>query len=428
MGLNLQIKILGVALATSTMLTTSAIAGGFDRGGVNIDLLFDTNRFASEAAVTFVAPQRSVRNVRRAINEATLVGAPPALFTPAETGRIEQDSDYVVPRFGVKGNVAPGLDCLATYSEPFGADQNNGINNALSATSVEFEIDTQDYGLTCSYQFGMGATSVGDSFLRIIGGGSYQELQGFQSRQRFLDFVPLGGAGGVSIPDGIGTFDVEGDSFGWRAGVAYEIPDIALRAMLLYNSKYDYDLDGVQNNTGFGPLIPGTGIVPISLTTEIPQSIELRAQTGVREGTLVFANAKWQDWSQLDIIPIQGGLSPLSGNPTPLAFEPGYRDGYTVQLGVGQVITEQISALAAIQWDRGTSTGSGTQTDSWLFTAGLNYKENEQVDIRFGGAIGVLEGGSSSPLPNSEDPASQVFYDFDPDIVYALNASIKYKF
>lgn len=428
MGHSLTLKSIGLAFVTTSLLSTSALAGGFDRGGVNVDLLFDTNRFATEASVTYVAPQREVKNVRRAINEATLVGAPPALFTPAVTGRIDQESDYVVPRFGVKSNIAPGADCVATYSEPFGADQNNGLNNALSATSVEFSIDTQDYGLTCSYQFGMGTTSVGDSFMRIIAGGSYQELQGFQSRQRFLDFAPLGSAGGVSNPDGIGTFNVEGDSFGWRAGVAYEIPDIALRAMLIYNSRYDYDLEGIQDNRGFGPLFPGTALVPISLNTEIPQSIEFRAQTGVREGTLVFANAKWQDWSKLDIIPIQGGISPLSGTPTSLAFEPGYRDGYTLQLGVGQVITDQISALAAIQWDRGTSTGSGTQKDSWLFTAGLNYKENEQVDIRFGGALGVLEGGSSSPLPNSEDGASQVFYEFDADIVYALNASIKYKF
>ena len=40
-------------------------AGGFDRGGVNIDLLFDDRPYAVEAGVTYVSPQRELHNVRR---------------------------------------------------------------------------------------------------------------------------------------------------------------------------------------------------------------------------------------------------------------------------------------------------------------------------------------------------------------------------
>jgi len=37
-----------------------ARAGGFDRGGVNIDLLFDDRPYAVEAGVTHVSPQREL--------------------------------------------------------------------------------------------------------------------------------------------------------------------------------------------------------------------------------------------------------------------------------------------------------------------------------------------------------------------------------
>ena len=474
MGQNNHIKSMGFALLATSILSTSALAGGFDRGGVNIDQLFDTDRFAATASVTHVIPRRTIKNIQRESNVALapaiqvgvaaqvgpLIGsADPAVigafvanpanaaivgpivsavtiavagnpaFAPATGGPIDVDSTYTAPRLGAKMNVAEGFDCLATYSEPFGGDSGFGTNNAYSATAVQFSIDTQDYGLTCAFQFGAGTTSVGDAFARVIVGGSYQELQGFQSRQSFLDFANagIGAVGGVTNTSGLGTFNVEGDAVGYRVGVAYEIPDIALRAMVLYNSKYDYDLSGIQNNTGFGAVIPGTQLVPITLQTEIPQSLEVKLQSGIAEGTLAFANFKWQDWSKLGVININGGLSPATGGPSALSFDPLYQDGYTVTAGIGKVINENVSALASLTWDRGTSTISGTQTDSWLFSTGLRYTQDEHLEVNLGGAIGILEGGTSSPT-GIGDQANQITYEFDADFVYALSGGLKVKF
>ncbi len=48
-----------------TMLAVgSAAAGGLERGGYNIDLLFDPNRFASEVTGAYVMPDREVTNAR----------------------------------------------------------------------------------------------------------------------------------------------------------------------------------------------------------------------------------------------------------------------------------------------------------------------------------------------------------------------------
>lgn len=475
MGQHTTLKSIGFALVTTSLLSTSAIAGGFDRGGVNIDQLFDTDRFSASAQLTYVLPQRTLENIVRTNNIAIvpaiqagvgaqiggLIGsadpdviaafiADPAnaatvgtvtagvtaavtsnpAFANASAGSLDVEGDYVVPRFGAKFNVGQGADCLASYSEPFGADAEYGTNNAYSATAVSFSIDSQDYGLTCSYQFGAGVTSVGDAFARVIVGGSYQQLEGFQARQTFLDLANagIGAAGGVGNTSGIGTFNVDGDAFGYRVGVAYEIPDIALRASLVYSSKYDYDLSGIQNNTGFGALIPSTQLVPISLKTEIPQSLEAKFQSGISEGTLAFASIKWQDWSKLDVIPIQGGLSPATGLPSNLAFEPGYRDGYTITAGIAKVLTEELAARVSLTWDRGTATVSGTQTDSWTLAGGVRYTANESVDLNLGGAIGLLTSGTSTQLPNSIDQSGGVNYSFGNDIVYAISGGAKIKF
>lgn len=488
MGHKTTIKSIGLALVTTSLLSTSAIAGGFDRGGVNIDQLFDNSRFAADAQVTYVSPRRTVKNVQRSNNVAAPVvqagvliaatgttnladaqaavgalaaaaaggdavaaaqlagiNAAVAANTPpgASSGEINQDSSFVVPRFGAKFNVGQGADCLATYSEPYGADNSNGTFNALSASAVEFSIDTQDYGLTCSYQFGLGTTAVGDSFARIIGGVSYQEFQGFLARQSFLDFSNagigslIGAVPGSNVGNtaGIGTFNVEGDAIGWRAGVAYEIPDIALRALVLYSSRYSYDLEGIQNNTGFGiDAAAGNAFADIGLTTEIPQALDIRLQSGIAEGTLAFVNFRWQDWSKLDVIPIDGGITATAPNPagggipTNLAFEAGYQDGYTLTAGIGKQLNENVSALVSLGWDQGTATVTGTQSDSWTLSGGLRYSEGENLEIRVGGAIGLLEGGTSRALPNSIDQANEVTYEFDADVLYAVSGGIKLKF
>lgn len=472
------IKIAALGLAAATAMAGTASAGGFDRGGVNIDLLYSQERIASEAGVTHVMPQRTIENVTRGGNEAIpagvvgalIAGAPGngfvptsmnptvvqqqaqaflanpanaataqgltlavsgnAAFAPQTAQSIAVDSDYTVPRLGFKMNLTEQAACLGTYTEPFGADANYGLNNAYSPSTVAFAIDTRDYGLTCSYQFMGPELGIGQSYFRVIGGVSYQELEGFQSRQRFLDFANagIGSVGGVTNTAGVGTFNIEGDAIGFRIGGAFEVPDIALRAEIIYHSKYDYDdLTGFQDNRGFGAAIPGSMLVPITASAEIPQALEFKVQSGIAPGTLAFLNVKWQDWSQLGIIPIQGGRSPVDGQPTNLSFDPLYQDGWTVTAGVGRQFTDMVAATAAITWDRGTSTISGTQTDTWTFGGGVSIEPNENVELRLGGAVGILTSGTSTPAAGG-DAANNVTYSFGSDTVTAVSGALRVKF
>ena len=442
MGQNTKIKSIGLALVTTSLLSTSAIAGGFDRGGVNIDQLFDEGRFGVSAQVTYVNPQRTIKNVTR----PGLALLNPTAAAAVNGTSVDNEGDFVVPRIGAKFNVANGLDCLASYSEPFGGDANYGTGNNYSPSTVEFFLDTQDYGLTCGYQHALGDVSLGgvtgESFLRLIGGVSYMEVQGFLSRESLLfgtalpnpGFDPNSPPSATNSPvipiapqaGALGTFSIEDETFGWRAGIAYEVPSIALKASVVYNSRYDLSLTGIQDTTAFTNLGPGATLTPILLSgAEIPQSLDVKLQTGINETTLAFLNFRWQDWSQLQILPV---INTDTGTPTGSTLDASFRDGYTVSVGVGKTITEKLSGLASLTWDDGTSTIVGTQSDTWTLSGGLRYTENEQLSLNIGGAIGILEGGKSGINPNNPDPSGAVTFEFDADVVYAISGGLNYKF
>lgn len=477
--LNRATLVAGIATVATASAMTTVLAGGFDRGGVNVDQLFDTERFSFKTELRHVMPQRKLKNVRRGENaavpalvqggvaqvlanptpqiaaglaanrEATIravtaqvtaaVLANPA-FAPDFDEEIDVDNDFTVPAVGIKMGLTEDLDCLLTYTEPYGADADYGLNNAYSASAVEFSVDTKDLGATCGYKFDMGETSLGASNLRVIAGVSYQQLDAFQSRQRFLDLANSGlgfpgaplsaNVGGVTNSLGLATFEASDDAFGYRVGVAYEIPAIALRAMVLYQSKYDYDVEGVQDNSGVGGIVPGVfdvREVPITASTEMPQAIEIRLQSGINDKTLGYLNMKWQQWSKLGIIPIAGGFSPVDGQPTELSFDPEYQDGYTISGGIGRRFTDEVSGLLGLGWDRGTSTVTGSQTDTYTLSAGLSYTPTENFTLNFGGLVGVLTDGDSQISPFG-DSANNVTYEFDNDPIYALSASVKLSF
>jgi long-chain fatty acid transport protein len=269
---------------------------------------------------------------------------------------------------------------------------------------------------------------LGRGMARIIGGVSYGEVDALLSRQTFLAFGN----------PGIGTFTLSDEAWSWRLGAAYEIPEIAFRASIVYSAAYEYDnLTGTVDTTGFGPtLIPGlppsmlnppliTGIRPVSASSEIPQALDIKVQSGIAPGWLAFASVRWQDWSKLQSIPISGVISPIFGTPSPVSFDPFYRDGWTVSGGIGHAFTEHFSGAASVTWDRGTSTISGTQSDTWTFGAGGSWTPNENVELRFGGSIGVLTAGSSTF--GGGDPANAITYTYEDDLLYALSGSFKVK-
>ncbi|UVK52465.1 OmpP1/FadL family transporter [Mesorhizobium sp. AR02] len=410
---NLRLKaLLGAgcfSLALIGTATNAAHAGGIERGGYDIDLLFDPAPFTTDAEATFVMPDRKLKNA------VDTTG-----FGLNVSSTAKESESYWVPRIGAKAEIVRGVDCMVDYSQPWGAHTAPGAwNGAFS--NMETDIKSDNYAGTCSYKM-----DVGKGQLRFIGGVFYQEVYGF--KESLIN--PL-----MPAFSGTGRVDLSGSGWGWRAGIAYEIPEIALRASLVYNSQVKLDnITGTIDLTNIG-----VGIKPIYAPTEsMPDSLELKLQSGIAPDWLAFGSIKWVNWSLLQSVPIcfQGtpaaacitGDNLHSAQVTSLDLM--YRDGWTVTGGIGHKFNDQWSAAGQLSWDRGTSHGYGSQTDTWTLGGGVAYTPKPNIELRLAGAIGVLTSGHSGTLAgqNGFVAGTDVSYDFGNDLVTAISGGLKVTF
>ncbi|BCG87847.1 long-chain fatty acid transporter [Mesorhizobium sp. 113-3-9] len=395
--------LLGAGCFSLTLIGTamnSAHAGGLERGGYDIDLLFDPAPFATEAEATYVMPDRKYKNARGP------TGADLGLGTTANGAE-----GYWVPRIGGKVQVVPGVDCMVDYSQPWGAHTAPGIwNGAIS--NIETNIQSNNYAATCSYKM-----DAGKGQIRFIGGVFYQEVYGF--KEGLVSLAPLA----------TGRVDLSSSGWGWRAGLAYEIPDIALRASLVYNSQVKLDnISGTLTTPG-----GSTGIY--APTESMPDSLEFKLQSGIAPGWLAFGSVKWVNWSVLQSVPICPTYAPsaacfTNGPGQATSLDLMYRDGWTVTGGIGHKFNDQWSAAGQLSWDRGTSHGYGSQSDTWTLGGGVAYTPSANIEFRLAGAIGVMTSGRSGTLvgENGYVAGEDATYDFGNDLVTALSGGVKIKF
>ncbi len=415
------------SLIILSAVASPSFAGGLERGGYNIDQLFDTSPFSFQSGVTYVSPQRKLTDVRDTDTSASPGGG--NLNNRPDTA--DETANYTIPYIGFKAGFADTIDCLVDYSEPFGGHSNPGLNWAGANNNIETEIKTRNYGGTCSYRF-----DVGPGQLRIIGGAFYQEVEGF--KERLVSTVPLLFGTGT----GIGRLDLEDSGWGWRAGVAYEIPEYAMRMSLVYNSRVKYDnltgtVDLTQVTAPVPPLnaAPYGSVTPVFGSAEAPDSLELKLQSGIAPDWLAFGSVKWTNWSVLQSVPFcptstKGLAACTSGGATELtSLDLLYRDGWTITGGVGHKFNDQWAGAVSLTWDRGTSHGYGAQTDSWTLGVGAAFTPTEHIEWRVAGAVGLLTSGSSGAVTqNGVTFGDDVSYSFGNDLVAALSTSIKVKF
>jgi long-chain fatty acid transport protein len=404
-------------LAAALLLAANAAhANGLERGGYDIDPLFDPTRVTGFASETFVLPERKLNGVVDTNNSdgigTTGVGG-------GATDGVLESPAYTVPKMGIKVGLSDHVDCLADYSQPWGAHLDPGNNWMGVNSNIETQINSDNYAATCSYRMGLGKGQV-----RLIGGAFYQDVSGFKVRQ----VAPSGSSTG----DGTGRLDLAGHGYGWRIGAAYEIPQIAFRASVLYNSKVDLgDITGTLDLTQYN----NTSVAAFG-NQAMPQTLEFKVQSGIAKDWLAFASAKWVDWSTFQIVPFCSqaimGTSPCTyggtGYLTSLDFL--YRDGWTLSGGIGHKFSDQWSGQASLTWDRGTTTGLSSRTDIWTLSAGASFTPRSDMELRLGGALGILTAGSVGAENDADgNPhGADVSYTFGNDLIAALSTSFKIKF
>nr|WP_255700059.1 long-chain fatty acid transporter [Jiella avicenniae] len=421
---------MSIALVLVAASSTSALAGGFQRGTADTDILFEPGTVNTRASLTYIDPRRGFTSI------------------DGQDGDFDNyTGDYLIPNYAISlGNDVFG--CAATATESFAAeaDYSGAPGGALpmqvsstqststadrtnftTASSVSrtqrLAFDSQELGLTCrvSYQAESGRYS-------LLGGVFVEDFH-FEGTSLGTTYI----APGVPFPVVNSRIDVESDGgykAGFRIGAAYEIPEYALRIQAMYRSEVKHDeIEGDGTVTILNSLVqtlPAGTVIPVdSYFSEAtsPQFVDIKAQTGIAPGWLLLGSFRWTDWStnEVSVSSISNAAAGISSS----SFAPyHWRDGYTAQIGVGHAFNDQISAAVAVGFDSGVSTGAETTyTDLYTLSGGVSFKANKMAELRFGGVVGYWTNGDQSTSQDS-------YYDatVGDDMVYGVNASFRLTF
>ncbi|MEW9808475.1 OmpP1/FadL family transporter [Mesorhizobium sp. ZMM04-5] len=388
-------------------------AGGFARGTADTDIIFEEGNFNMRAGVTFVSPQRGYETIT---THPGLGGT----GSPEKTSDSDHVDGYAVPSIAVKFNLSDDLRCAGTYTQSFGAGATYGPDaitaGLIDGTGTISEgFESNEFGATCGYKFDLSKGRVW-----LIGGAFAQDF----SYQQVVRFAP-----GLPFPSGgTGTLSFDDDwRAGYRVGVAYEIPEIAMRAQLMYRSAVTHSPSGGPGDTFVVKLPNGTTVASFPTDGEgtLPQSLELKVQSGIAPGWLAFGSVRWTDWSVLDVLTynIQG----VPVNPRVLEYY--YEDGWTVSAGIGHAFNETVSGSVGLSWDKGVSTTEDALTDTYTVFAGVSLRDKIGGELRAGAALSYLTSGSvdADPTPLTPGPGNSFAYTVGDDwsvagtLSYAIN-------
>ncbi len=384
--------------------------------------------------------------------------------------------DDVMDDFDLSGaavKIAPTADTALAliYEEPFGVDtiypKGSIFHNEIGAT----EARVRNKSLTL-----LGKGNVTDNF-SIYGGLEYQTIKGHITGAQPVGFNvavsqvvnQVGAKFGIntvedyqklvakqqnnslSVPEqqilqainGLAaqlapaptlySLDFEDDhTFVPVVGMAYEKPEIALRAAVTYRAPATYQMSGKENLQVVIPVaLGGDGVtptpaeagLPMAGKTEVkfPQSVNLDFQTGLSEKhqLLGMVNARWVNWSKFEVSP------PLATQATqePLASYP--EDGYSVEVALGKKFTPQLSGEVRLGYDHGTGTPLtllGPYGAVKTAGIGAKYQFNKNLSVSAGGQYMWLDGG------DIETKADGKVATIDDGSGYALGMKVGYHF
>jgi long-subunit fatty acid transport protein len=290
-------------VAALLLSASPLLAGGIERAPQSLSALFEEGNYA----------------------ELSFGGADP---TVSGTDSLGYDTGDVAQGYGFVGlaykqQFTPEFSGAIIIEQPFGADMYytpfaEGGSYMLGGTKVQ--VDSTTFTALARYEFvnnfsihgGIrGSRANGDVTLN---GAAYGAVAGYNAK---MD-------------------DVWG--VGYVIGGAYEIPDIAGRISLTYNSKIDHDFDTVET-------ISGMQLGPESVTTvSTPESVNLEFQSGVAADTLVFGSIRWVNWSEFLV-------DPQIFTATTGAGLVELEDTTTYTLGVARKFTDAWSGAASFAFE-----------------------------------------------------------------------------
>jgi len=313
--------------AAAALLTSTALAhaGGLDRSGQGVGIIFKDGNYA----------QLSFGNVNPSVS-----GTYPVVGGGGASG--DMAPSYNQLGGGVKFQFNDALSMSLIYDQPWGADVDySNSTNPLTANST---VSLQSRGLTALARY-----ELGDNF-SIYGG----------LRQNTLTDLSVSLGANPVIPAGAYTATgAQSSAIGYVIGGAYEIPDIALRVALTYSSETNHDIVVTESGAG-------TSTTQVTL----PKSINLDFQTGIAADTLLTAGVRYVNWTATVIDP--AGHRAQRGS----ALQSYSEDVYTFSLGLGRRFSDAFAASATLGWERpqgGTSSNLSPTDGNVSLSLGASY-------------------------------------------------------
>ena len=358
----MKLNLIQKAILLSLIPTTATFAAGLDRSGQSIAAFLQTGNYA-EAGISVLDPDVQGQDIA-----GNKVG--------------DMAEDYYFPNAAIKIQATDKISLGLIYDQPFGADSQypletnmfstvNPKTGKLEGTSVE--VRTNNITALIGYQ--------PTENWNFYAGPVYQTVKANVSLRGLA----------YKGPQVLGGYDIdlkEDEAYGWLAGFAYAIPEIALKAAVTYRSEIKHELD-TKETFAFGTdgslYIPGLTnqvlgkpVTPTYHKAEIvtPQSVNLDLQSGIAKDTLAFANIRWVHWDQFAVKPAY--LSQLTGALTGKQQNlVDYSDDqWSATVGLGRKFNAKWSGSAAIGWDSGAGnpvTTLGPTEGYWSIGLGGQY-------------------------------------------------------
>lgn len=370
-----------ITIAALLASTTSAYAVGLDRSSQRIGVLFEEG---NHAELSF------------AITDPSIDGNAFAIFGGGDTGDI--GDTFRTLSGGLKYNLSDQLSVAVIADEPFGADTfygNNSVASILGGTGAT--VDSFALTALARYKFTPNWS--------VHGGLRYQQVNASVTLGGLAFNTPGTAPGTANGVNGYsGSFGNDG-AFGYVLGAAYEIPEIALRVALTYNSSTSHDLPTFETIRGIQISAPGA-----ETEVDTPESLNLAFQTGVAEDTLVFGNLRYARYSDTTVTP--AGFQGLTGNSlTDL------EDGLDFDIGVGRRFSDQWSGSVSVGFstvgDDNLVSPLAPTNGSRFIAIGAKYDVNESFAISTGVRYTSLGDSISAPggngVANFEDNSAVSF-------------------
>ncbi|MEL6216629.1 MAG: outer membrane beta-barrel protein, partial [Pseudomonadota bacterium] len=311
------------------LLATTAIAqaGGVERSAQSMSILFEEGTYA----------ELSFSHVHADVSGASSFGG-------ASSGDVATDYNNFALRY--RQDVTNELSFALVLENHIGADVRYETGTGYQIAGSQAELTGQSVTAIARYEF--------PSSFSVYGG-----VRAAQS------------SGEVSLPTPYTLSTNTDTAVGYLVGVSYEVPEIALRVNLTYNSEYTHELESTENGAPTG-----------SFDTTIPQSLHLEAQSGIAEDTLLFGSVRWVDWTSFDITPV--GFAAASGGNSLVDYD---NDSTTYTLGVARRMTEAFATSVRLTFEPESNTrGSNLGPTDGRVALGLggNYTMPSGLEISAG--------------------------------------------